>query len=53
MGVPICHRDVIYYNMASTVWNKVPDYIRNAPLVMLFKKQLNTYYFGHLSRPDG
>ena len=29
-----------------TVWSKVPDYIRNAPSLMSFKKQLNTYYFG-------
>ena len=39
---------------ALTVWNKVPDYVRNAPSVMSFRKQLKTYYFGHLSRPpDG
>ena len=37
-----------------TVWKKVPDYICNAPSVMSFRKQLKTYYFGHLSRPpDG
>ena len=39
---------------ASTVCNKVPDYIRSAPSVMSFRKHLKTYYFGHLSRPpDG
>ena len=34
-----------------TVWNKVPDYVRNASSVMSFRKPLKTYYFGHLSRP--
>ena len=39
---------------APSVWNKVPDYIRNAPSVMSFRKHLKIYYFGHLSRPpDG
>ena len=39
---------------APSVWNKVPDYIRNAPSVMSFRKHLKTYYFRHLSRPpDG
>ena len=36
---------------AVTVWNIVPDYIRNAPSVMSFRKLRKTYYFGHLSRP--
>ena len=46
------HRAFSY--TAPTVWNKVPDYIRNETSVMSFRKQLKTYYFGHLSRPpDG
>ena len=29
-------------------------YVRSAPSVMSFRKQLKTYYFGHFSRPpDG
>ena len=36
---------------APTVWNKFPDCIRNAASVMSPRKQLKTYYFGHLSRP--
>ena len=44
------HRAFSY--RALTVWNQVPDFIRNAPSVMSFRKQLKTYYFGHLSRPS-
>ena len=36
---------------APTVWKKVPDCIRNAPLAMSFRKQLKTYYFEHLFTP--
>ena len=46
------HRAFCY--TAPTVWSKVPYYIRNAPSVVSLRKQLKTYYFGHLSRPpDG
>ena len=39
---------------APTVWNNVHiEYVRNAPSVMSVRKQLKTYYFGHLWRsPD-
>ena len=41
-------------DMAPTVWNILPDDIRNAPAVMLFRKKLKSYYFDILSRPpDG
>ena len=40
--------------MAPTVWNKLPDNIRNAPSILSFRKQLKTYYFDIHSRPpDG
>ena len=46
--------DVVFLATRRPQLNKVPDYIRNAPSVMSFKKHLKTYYFGHLSRPpDG
>ena len=36
---------------ALTVWNKLSYKIRNAPLVISFRKQLETRYFEILSRP--
>ena len=39
---------------ALIVWNKLPYKIRNAPLVTLFRKKLNTLYFKTSSGPpDG
>ena len=38
---------------ASTVWNKLPYRIRNAPSVTLFRKKLKTLYFKTSRLPDG
>ena len=45
------HIQLILTAILPTVWNKVPDYIRNAPLVTSFRKQLKAHYFRHLLRP--